>query len=294
MAKKGSILLNLAGLGPLKCKKIIENLPDINNLLEIKNSQFTNFSFLTLKEIQQIIKIRDSRLFSDELEAIAENKFKVIDIFDDSYPYLLKQISSPPLLLYLKGNVELLKNYSLAIVGTRAPSEYGKRVAFSFSAQLADFGFTVVSGLARGIDTEAHKGAIRKSASTIAVLGSGLNKIYPLQNKALAKHICQEGLLISEYPINTPPLAKNFPQRNRIISGLSQGVLVVEAAARSGALITANFALSQNREVFAVPGNISQSQSKGPHSLIKEGARLIDSVEDILDEINIPGVEVKG
>lgn len=287
MANKGSILLNLAGVGPSKVKKIIDCLPDLNQILKLNSSDLRSFSFLNKKDIDKIISLKKSKTLDDQLRLIEKNKVKAIDLFDSDYPYYLKQISSPPLVLYAKGNLELLHQESIAIVGTRIPTDYGKSIAFDFSCQLCSSGLCVVSGLAKGVDTAAHKGALSVAGSTVAVLGSGLNYIYPRQNNKLADLIFEKGLVVSEYPLNTAPLASNFPRRNRIISGLSRGVIVIEAAQRSGALITANFAVGQNREVFAVPGRINDFQSKGPNSLIKEGAKLVDSIEDVLEELNL-------
>jgi DNA processing protein len=285
MAKKGAVLLNLAGIGPAKVKKIIEYLPDLDQIAKLKNSDLGEFSFLSKKDIDRIISLKNSKILENELKLIERDKIKVIDFFETEYPYYLKQINYPPLVLYLKGNVDLLDNKSVAIVGTRTPTKYGRLTAFNFAYKLCCLGLNIVSGLALGIDKAAHEGALAASGSTVGVLGSGLNCIYPSQNRKLARSIFEKGLMVSEYPLNTKPLASNFPRRNRIISGLSKGVVVIEAAQRSGALITANFALGQNREVFAVPGNIDQFQSKGPHSLIKEGAKLTESVEDILEEL---------
>ncbi|MFO8053021.1 MAG: DNA-processing protein DprA [Candidatus Omnitrophota bacterium] len=288
MAKKGSILLNLAGIGPTKVKKIVEHLSDLDEILKLNGSDLRTFPFLRKKDIEKILSFKKSTVLDDELRLIEKNKIKVIDFFEPDYPNYLKQISSPPLVLYARGDIKLLDKESIAIVGTRTPTNYGKSTAFNFSYKLSSLDINIVSGLALGIDTSAHRGVIAARGSTVAVLGSGLNYLYPRQNKKLAELISKEGLLISEYPIKTAPLACNFPRRNRIISGLSKGVVVVEAAQRSGALITANFALGQNREVFAVPGNIDKFQSKGPNSLIKEGAKLVDSIEDILEELNYP------
>lgn len=287
MANKGSILLNLAGIGPAKVKKIIDYLPDLSQIIKFNNSDLKNFSFLNNKDIDKIISLKKSKILDNQLRSIEKNKIKVIDLFESDYPYYLKQASSPPLVLYTKGNIQLLHQESIAIVGTRTPTDYGKSIAFDFSCQLCSSGLSVVSGLALGVDTAAHKGALSVGGATVAVLGSGFNRIYPHQNNKLAQLIFEKGLVISEYPLDMAPLACNFPRRNRIISGLSRGVVVIEAAQRSGALITANFALGQNREVFAVPGRINDFQSKGPNSLIKEGAKLVDSVEDILEELNL-------
>jgi DNA processing protein len=285
MAKKGAVLLNLAGIGPAKVKKIVEYLSDLDRIVKLKNSDLGEFSFLSKKDIDRIISLKSSKILESELKLIERDKIKVIDFFETEYPYYLKQINYPPLVLYLKGNIDLLDTESVAIVGTRTPTKYGRLTAFNFAYKLCCLGLNIVSGLALGIDKAAHEGALAASGSTVGVLGSGLNCIYPGQNRKLARSIFEKGLMVSEYPLNTKPLASNFPRRNRIISGLSKGVVVIEAAQRSGALITANFALEQNREVFAVPGNIDQFQSKGPHSLIKEGAKLTESVEDILEEL---------
>ena len=238
------------------------------------------------KDIEKILQVRDSGSLEKELKLIEKEKINVIDIFDVDYPNILKEISRPPLVLYVKGNIAALNKFLFAVVGTRLPTLYGISMAEEFSYKLASLGITVVSGLARGIDTAAHKAALR-NGETVAVLGSGLLNIYPRENIRLAGQICSQGALISEFPLGTPPLKENFPRRNRIVSGLSHGVLVVEAAAKSGALITARLAMEQNREVFALPGNADSPLSKGGHSLIKDGAKLVDSIEDIIEELNI-------
>ncbi len=199
---------------------------------------------------------------------------------------LLKEIANPPLVLYVKGKEEILKELLLAIVGSRLPSAYGRGMAYDYASQLSLLGIGVVSGLARGIDTAAHQAAV-KNKGTVAVLGSGLLHIYPQENSPLAEEITRNGALVSEFPLKTSPLKDNFPRRNRIISGLCRGVLVIEAALRSGALITARLACEQNREVFALPGKADSDLSKGTHKLIKEGAKLVDSLEDILEELNL-------
>ena len=189
-------------------------------------------------------------------------------------------------MLYLKGNKSLLKGLCFAVVGSRLATLYGLSMAQKFSLSLSSLGITIVSGLARGVDAQAHRAAL-ETGTTIAVLGSGLLNIYPRQNKDLAKDISKRGVLVSEFPLGEPPFKENFPRRNRIISGLSKGVLIVEASRRSGALITARYALEQNREVFAVPGRVDSPLSRGSHDLIKEGACLVDCLDDILKELNI-------
>lgn len=215
-------------------------------------------------------------------------KIEEISIESESYPKLLKNIYDAPLKLYTLGNIEILNQIGIAIVGSRKATEYGKKVAIKMSKELSEHGINIISGLALGIDTYAHKGNILADSSgkTIAVLGSGLDEIYPKQNIGLARNIVQSGgCIISEYPVGTKPEKKNFPQRNRIISGLSSGVLVVEASKKSGALITADFALEQGKDVFAVPGNITSLMSEGCNMLIRDGAKIIRSSGDILEEI---------
>ena len=211
-----------------------------------------------------------------------------ISIKNTNYPEQLRNIYAPPLKLYILGNKEILNKIGIAIVGTRNASEYGKKVALQISKDLSAIGINVISGLAVGIDTYAHLGSLQKNCigKTIAVLGSGLDEIYPKQNIELAKQIIKSGgCIISEYKLGTKPERLHFPQRNRIISGLSKGVLVVEAKEKSGSLITADFALEQGRDVFAVPGNISSLKSVGTNNLIKQGAKLVNNYMDIVNEI---------
>jgi DNA processing protein len=201
---------------------------------------------------------------------------------DPRYPPALAEIPDPPLLLYVSGRVELLAQPLVAVVGSRNASVQGRVDAESFAAALSGAGLCVVSGLALGIDTAAHEGALRGTGSTIAVVGTGLDRVYPARNRALAHRIAAQGCLVSEYPLGMPPLAANFPRRNRIISGLAAGVLVIEAAAQSGSLITAQLAAEQGREVFALPGSIHSALTKGCHRLIREGAQLVETVDDVL------------
>lgn len=212
----------------------------------------------------------------------------IVTLADVEYPAALLQTADPPLLLYVQGRVELLGAPSVAVVGSRNPSPQGKDNARAFARHLSRAGFTVVSGLAHGIDGAAHEGGLDGGGSTLAVVGTGLDLVYPSQHHDLAHRIGREGLLVSEYPLGTNPLAGNFPQRNRIIAGLARGTLVVEATLRSGSLITARLAVEAGREVFAIPGSIHAPQSRGCHLLIKQGAKLVDAAEDILEELR-PG-----
>ena len=211
---------------------------------------------------------------------------RVMVLGDADYPPWLLHIADPPLLLYLQGRAELLTAPSLAIVGSRQPSAQGLDNARSFARTLSQQGWTIVSGLAAGIDGAAHEGALAGHASTVAVVGTGIDRVYPLSNRALAQRIAERGLLVSELALGTPPLAANFPQRNRLIAGLSRGTLVVEAALRSGSLITARLAAEAGREVMAVPGSVLAPQSRGCHALIRQGAVLVESPEQVLEELN--------
>ena len=224
----------------------------------------------------------------------AQDNNHVITLADANYPQALLRIPDPPTLLYVKGNDALLNKPAIAIVGSRNASAQGMLNADRFAQNLSDAGLTVVSGLALGIDTGAHTGAIQSAkaankatnaGSSIAVIGTGLDIVYPAANRALAHQLADVGCIISEYPLGTPAIAHNFPRRNRIISGLSLGVLVVEAAAQSGSLITARSALEQGREVFAIPGSIHSPLAKGCHQLIRQGAKLVESAQDILEEL---------
>ena len=221
-----------------------------------------------------------------EWEKLEQHQIKFITLKDQEYPLLLREIPYPPLGLYLQGEIPKNSNF-LSVVGTRKISSYGKLAIEKLLKNLIPYHFVIISGLALGVDTLGHKIALDEGGKTIAVLGTGLDRIFPAINKSLSQKIIQNGALISEYPLGTPPLKHHFPWRNRIISGLSPATLVIEAPEKSGALITANFALEQNRDVFAVPGSIFNKNSLGPNNLIKIGAKLISQTEDILEEYHI-------
>ena len=248
-------------------------------------------------------------------EAAPGTRRRVLTLADADYPKALLQIEDPPLLLYLLGaakskekeaeaqadssllatnSIAIDERCSLAIVGSRNPTPQGARHARAFARALAEAGLTIVSGLALGIDAEAHLGALEGAApdaprlATIAVVGTGLDRVYPKKNLQLAHRIAERGLLLSEFPLGTPPLAANFPRRNRLIAALAQGTLVVEAALQSGSLITARMAAEQGREVFAIPGSIHAPQSRGCHALLRQGAKLVESAEDVLEELRLP------
>jgi DNA processing protein len=232
-------------------------------------------------------RIVDPQLQQDveaEISKAHQLEVKLLPMDDPAYPRLLKEIHDPPIVLYVRGNLDRLNSDSISVVGARRATTYGLQVATQLSRELAGRGLTIVSGLARGIDSAAHKGALEGKGKTIAVLGSGIDEIYPKENRKLAAAILEEGTLVSEFPIGTFPAPQNFPIRNRIISGLSLGTVIVEAAEYSGSLITARLANEQNREVFAVPGNITQKTSFGPNLWIKQGAKLVQTWEDVVEE----------
>lgn len=209
----------------------------------------------------------------------------IITLADAAYPKALLEIADPPCLLYIRGNPRLLEKRGLAVVGSRNATPQGLQTAEIFSKTLAGKGLTIVSGLALGIDAAAHRGALAAGGSTIAVIGTGADRLYPARNRELALAIAEHGAIVSEFPLGTPAIAANFPRRNRIISGLSRGVLVVEAAPESGSLITARLAAEQGREVFAIPGSIHSPVARGCHKLIKQGAKLVETAQDILEEL---------
>lgn len=215
-----------------------------------------------------------------------DNQIHLLDVDNDNYPALLREIRRPPPLLYVKGNPGVLSLPQIAIIGSRSPSATGRATATDFASNLAASGFAITSGLALGIDVAAHQGALRAGGKTIAVMGTGIDQIYPTRHQQIATDIINSGgALISEFPLGTHPQPGNFPQRNRVISGISCGVLVVEAAVKSGSLITARYALQQNREVFAIPGSIHNPLSRGCHALIKDGATLVESAQDVVGEL---------
>jgi DNA processing protein len=218
---------------------------------------------------------------------LAQPQHHLITLDDPAYPRPLANIADPPLLLYVRGNPALLSRPALAIVGSRNASTQGKANAEAFAQSLALAGVTIVSGLALGIDAAAHAGALRGPGSTVAVVGTGADRVYPARNRVLAHSIAEGGCIVSEYALGTPALSANFPRRNRIISGMSAGVLVVEAAAESGSLITAHVAVDQGREVFALPGSIHSALSKGCHKLIREGAHLVETVDELLEAMHM-------
>jgi DNA processing protein len=244
-------------------------------------------SALGLKsDIITAIKNPDWSIIDYDLSWLDQKNNSVLTFNDANYPLQLKEIADPPPLLFVRGNPELLSLPQIAIVGSRNPSALGQETAFNFAKTLSHYGFVITSGLALGIDAASHQGALSAKGYTIAVAGTGLDRIYPASNKDLATEIVNTGAMISEFPPGTTAKANHFPRRNRIISGLCQGLLVVEAAKQSGSLITARMALEQNREVFAIPGSIHNPLARGCNALIREGAKLVETTQDILEELN--------
>lgn len=216
---------------------------------------------------------------------LEDNHNHIVTLADNDYPQALLNINDPPLLLYVKGRLDLLNQAALSIVGSRHATPQGINNAEAFAEALSGTGLCIISGMAHGIDAAAHRGGLKARGSSIAVVGTGLDKVYPAANRELAHTLAHQGVLISEFPLGTPPLAANFPRRNRIISGMGLGCLVVEASLQSGSLITARLAMEQGRDVFAIPGSIHSPQSKGCHALIKQGAKLVETAQDIVEEL---------
>jgi len=242
---------------------------------------------LDAKSVQSVLSHRAALSLDDEMARLERYKVKAITINNASYPAMLKEIYDPPPLLYVRGGFAPQDEWSLSIVGTRYPTYYGREVTRQIAGELAANRITVVSGLAKGIDSIAHRAALDAGGRTIAVLGCGLDIVYPSQHAKLALEIIERGALVSEHPLGTPPRKENFPLRNRIMSGLSLGVLIVEGKKESGARITVERALEQNREVFAVPGSVLSPTSQLPNQLIQEGAKLVRNAEDIMEELNL-------
>ncbi|MGI6552171.1 MAG: DNA-processing protein DprA [Bacillota bacterium] len=280
-------LCHIPGLGARKIRHLRESLGTAEAAWRASKFQLQVKTELGKDLTEYFVSYRDTLDLSRIEDHLKKLKISVVSIDEAIYPENLRYIFDPPPVLFYRGSWEEKDRQCLAIVGSRKPTPYGRTVAELLAGELSASGFTIVSGLARGIDSTAHRGCLRAGGRTIAVLGSGLDMIYPRENGKLAQEIADHGVLVSEYPPGTPPKPFHFPARNRIISGLSLGVIVVEAAARSGALITADLALEQGREVFAVPGPITSPTSGGTNNLIKQGAKLVAGVADILEEYGI-------
>ena len=262
--------------------RLLEVFHTPEKLLSVTKECKTKIDGVDENWVNKITKYEYRQNLDKYLEYILKNNIHIITLFDERYPKLLNNIYDRPIVLYAKGNVNLLRRSGIAVVGCRNCSSYGKNVALKLSYDLAKHNITIISGLARGIDTYSHIGALEAGGNTIAVIGNGIDYIYPYENKNLCERIINNnGLIVTEYIVGTRPQKDYFPARNRIISGLSQGVVVVEAKEKSGALITADFALEQGKDVFAVPGNINSLNSYGTNDLIKQGAYVLTDFADI-------------
>jgi len=280
------IALNMAcQTWPALGKSLAAYMTEPDCLQSVQQGGFQALATVVPGVIDKVAVVQQSRDFQDELEGLHRHQVTLLTLADADYPRSLRWIADPPVVLYVKGRLLASHQLAVAVIGSRQPSPYGKMSAQRFSQSLAEHGYTVVSGLARGIDSLAHQGALQAGGQTLAVLGSGFNMVYPPENQHLYEQICSQGAVLSEFPLNTKPDRWNFPRRNRIISGLALGTLVIEAAANSGSLHTARHALDQGREVFAIPGRIHDPNSRGTNGLIKKGAKLVETIDDILDEL---------
>ena len=282
------IALNMIqGIGPISVRAMVQALGSAAAIFEADRDQLLAVAGIGPELSKKIVAQRRSVAWEAELAAVEKLGAAVLTPVDDAYPKPLREIHDPPLALYVWGRLEERDRHAVAVVGSRRMTLYGQQTSERLAYQLAQAGFTVVSGLARGIDTAAHRGALKAKGRTLAVLGGALDRIYPEENTDLAKAIAESGAVLSEFPLGRDPDKTTFPMRNRIISGLSLGVLVVEAGVDSGAMITAREAADQGRTVFAIPGRIDSAGSKGCHRLIRDGARLVETVDDILEEFEM-------
>jgi len=276
-------LLRAPGIGPVRCARLLEHFGSAAVALAADRAEWAR---LGMPDVAlDYLRNPDWRRVEQDLAWLERPDNHLLPLDDSRYPALLRQIPQAPPLLFVHGDLACLRMPQLAVVGTRNPTPSGRETARQFAAHLAGGGIAITSGLALGIDAAAHQGALAGGGQTIAVMGTSLDQVYPAKHRDLARLIAERGALISELPTGTPPLAENFPRRNRLISGLALGVLVVEAAIQSGSLITARLALDQGREVFAIPGSIHNPLAKGCHALIRQGAKLVETAADILEEL---------
>ena len=279
------ILFNMMeGIGPVRVRSLVEELGSVSAIVDASPEDLQRGRAIGTELANSIVRQRDSLDPEAEEQAAEQLGTRLVTWIDPDYPAPLKNIYDPPLALYVKGTLAESDDHAIALIGSRRTTHYGRQVADRLAYQLGKIGYVVVSGLARGIDTSAHEGALKSGGRTLAVLGGALDKLYPPENAALAESIAKQGAIISEFPLGREPDRSTFPMRNRIVSGLSMGVVVVEAGFKSGALHTADSALEQGRAVFAVPGRIDSTASRGSHQLLKNGARLVEDVDDIVKE----------
>jgi DNA processing protein len=278
-------LARVRGLGCASFKKLADFFGDPSRALSASENTLAQVPGLERPAVEGILGFSEWDEVAKEIERSAQAGASILPYAAARYPARLKTIADPPPFLYVKGELRDEDERAIAVVGSRSASEYGLRVTRDLCRGLASLGFTIVSGMARGIDAAAHEAALEAGGRTVAVLGSGIDVVYPPEHEQLYQKISRQGAVVSELPMGTPPLSFNFPARNRLISGMAVGVVVVEATEKSGSLITAALALEQGREVFAVPGEAGASRSRGTHQLIRQGAKLVERVEDILEEI---------
>jgi len=279
-------LLHTAGIGPSTFHTLLETFGSVEAALNASRRQLSGLAIKT--DAINALRKQERPEIDADLNWHTENNHHIITLLDERYPAQLKDLSDAPPVLYVRGDPEYLLQPQLAMVGTRNPTAAGRNTAKELASHLSNVGITITSGLAIGIDGASHEGALHGLAGTIAVVAHGLDIVYPAQHQKLAQNISENGAVVSEMPIGTEPQRGLFPRRNRLISALSLGTLVVEAAQKSGSLITARFALEQNREVFAIPGSIHNPMARGCHQLIRQGAKLVESAEDILEDLRIP------
>jgi DNA processing protein len=272
-------------VGPVMSRKLLAELGSPENIFRAGLKDLLAVRGLGKQTAENIKNFRLWGFVEKQLALLERKGIRVVAYQDEGYPRVLREIEGAPIVLYMKGGYQPDDRYGIAVVGSRKHTQYGEAVAQRISGELASAGFTIISGMARGIDTLSHSAALAAGGRTIAVLGCGLDVHYPAENRGLMQKIAAAGCAISEFPLGTMPNRENFPRRNRLISGLSLGVLVVEATLKSGSLITANYALEQNKEVFAVPGNITSSNSEGTNRLIRQGAKVVTGTTDIIEEL---------
>jgi len=273
------------GVGAIFIKRLLDRFQTPEAVFQASMKELLEVEGLGVKVASEIRKGPSEQTVKNELSSLEKSGGRIITLEDEAYPPRLRDIYDPPALLYLKGELKKEDELAVSIVGSRKTTPYGRWITEKISQTLVRYGVTIVSGMARGVDSVAHWGAISGGGRTLAVLGCGVDVVYPPENRNLFSKIIEQGAVLSEFPMGSPPEGGHFPKRNRIISGLSMGVVVVEAGPDSGSLITANFALEQGREVFAIPGNVGAGGSRGTNRLIKDGAKLVESSEDILEEI---------
>jgi len=278
-------LTMVSGVGPLTSRALLDRFGTAGRVLDARIADLRDVPGVGTKLADRIARARQDLDADGEMDLCRRSGVRLVPLADPAYPPALKEIPDPPPLLYQKGTIEPGDGLAIALVGSRRCSPYGMRIAEKLAGALARVGLTVVSGLARGIDAAAHRGALKAGGRTLAVLANGLAEIYPPEHAELAREVAAHGALMTEMPMGQQPKSELFPRRNRIISGLSLGVVVVEAAPKSGSLTTAHHATEQNREVFAVPGPVDSLASRGCHALIRDGARLVETVDDILEEL---------